>query len=241
MRTLFLITARGGSKGVPGKNLRQVGGIPLVGFKAVSALRSKYCSRLIISTDSPEIMQTAQDYGAEAPFLRPQHLATDTASSNDVIAHAMSHIEAETNESYDAIMLLEPSSPFARADDYDGAVELMQERDANAVVGLRKTEVNSAVVGTMDQQGRIPDLIDRLLDLKKQRRQDFPSEYTPNGALYLFKWDFFKQHQTIYQDRNGTFGYPMDRIHSLEIDEKIDLLWAEFLVDQGHLDLSDWR
>ena len=241
MNTLFLITARGGSKGVPGKNLKQLGGIPLVGFKAISALRSKHCTRLIISTDDPEIQQTAMKYGAEAPFLRPSELATDTASSTDVIDHAMSYIESETNETYDAVMLLEPSSPFARAQDYDGAVDLMLKHDASVVVGVRETEVSSTVVGPLDSQGRITAIIDQVKALDNQRRQDLPKDFTPNGALYLFRWDFFKKHHAIYQDRDGTFGYPMDRAYSLEVDEKIDLAWAEFMVQEGHIDMSNWR
>lgn len=241
MKTLFLITARGGSKGVPGKNLKKLGGLPLVGFKAISALRSKYCSRLIISTDSPEIQETAMRYGAEAPFLRPSELATDTASSNDVIDHAMSYIETETDETYDAVMLLEPSSPFARAQDYDGAVDLMLQNQAEVVVGVRETEVSSTVVGPMDPQGRITAIIDQVKGLENQRRQDRPKDFTPNGALYLFRWDFFKKYHAIYQDRDGTFGYPMDRAYSLEIDEEIDLAWADFLVINDQIDMSNWR
>ena len=93
MNVIFLIIARGGSKAVPGKNLRKVAGISLVGFKAISALRSKYCTRLIISTDDPEIQEDARGYGVEVPFTRPEELATDTASSIDVISHAMDWIE----------------------------------------------------------------------------------------------------------------------------------------------------
>ena len=241
MRILFLITARGGSKEIPGKNLREIGGIPLVGFKAISAKRSKYCTRLIISTDSPEIQQVARHYGVEVPFTRPAALATDTAPSTDVVLHAMSWIENHTDERYDAVMLLEPSSPFARHIDYDNAVEIMIERDANVVVGMREMEINSVFVGPMDEQGRITQIIDEMRDMQVMRRQDTPREYTMNGALYLFKWEFFKEHRTIYKDRERTFGYVMDRCYSIEIDEMIDLHWAEFLVQNGYIDMSYWR
>ena len=185
MKTLFLITARGGSKGIPGKNLKQVNGIPLVAFKAISAKRSKFCTRLIISTDSPEIQQVASQYGVEAPFTRPAKLATDTASSIDVILHAMDWIENETDEHYDALMLLEPSSPFARSVDYDNAVTLMVERDANLVVGVREMEVNSVFVGPMDNAGRITQIIDQMSAINAVRRQDTETEYSANGA-YIF-------------------------------------------------------
>jgi CMP-N,N'-diacetyllegionaminic acid synthase len=240
MNTLFLITARGQSKGVPRKNLKKIGGISLVGFKAISALRSKYCTRLILSSDDGEIQADGLSYGAEVPFTRPAELATDTASSADVIRHAMDWIEANTEERYDAIMLLEPSAPFARYIDFDSAVEMMIERDAKAVIGMREMEVNSVFVGELDEQRRMTTIIDQM-KTRHLRRQDVKPEYTMNAALYLFKWDLFKEHHSVYADRDHTYGYVMDRYHSVEIDVPIDFHWAEFLVDKGYVDLSYWR
>ena len=101
MRVLFLIVARGGSKGIPGKNLTRIGGISLVGFMAISARRSKYCSRLIISTDSPEIQDEARRHGAEVLFTRPAELASDTASTEQVMWHAADYMSTHTNEIFD--------------------------------------------------------------------------------------------------------------------------------------------
>lgn len=243
MKILFLITARGGSKGVPGKNLRKIGGLSLVGFKALSAKKSRHCSRLIISTDSAEIQADARNHGVEVPFTRPAELASDTAKSGPVIAHAMEWIEREGREKYDAVMLLEPSSPFARAGDYDRAVEIMIEHNANAVVGVRPAEVSTTVVGPLDADGRLTAIIDKMHAARAQtgQRQTLSKEFTMNGALYLFKWDYFKQHQWIYQDRENVYGYAMDPLYSIEIDEPIHLMWAEFLVNQGHISLADWR
>ncbi len=212
-----------------------------MGFKAISALRSKYCTRLVISTDSSEIQQDAISYGVEVPFTRPAELATDTASSVDVISHAMEWIESNTNEQYDAVMLLEPSSPLTRSFDYDNATDLMKRFDANVVVGMRETEVNSVFTGPLDPSGRIAPIIDQIKDLKSSRRQDLPQEYTMNGGLYLFRWDFFKKHKAIYHDRDRTFGYVMERHYSVEIDQPIDLQWIEFLVAGGQVDLSYWK
>ena len=239
MKVLFLITARGGSKGVPGKNLREIGGIPLVGFKANSARKSKYCSRLIISTDSQEIQEVARSYGAEVPFTRPAELATDTASSVDVVLHAMKYIESNTDETYDALMLLEPSSPFATPIDYDNAVGLMSQNQANAVVGVKPMEVHSSKQGPLDPKSRIR----RPVDLKQQgyyRRQDDQQEFTLNGALYLLRWDFFKERQRIVADPDTTYAYVMERAYSIEIDQTIDLAWAQFLVEKGYVDLKYW-
>ncbi len=241
MKSLFLITARGGSKGITDKNLKEIGGLSLIGFKSISAQRSKYCTRLMISTDSPEIQKVAREFSVEVPFTRPAELATDTASSVDVVAHAMEWIESETDDKYDAVMLLEPSSPFTRAIDYDNAVELMLERDANLVVGMREVPINSVYVGAFDGQGRITEIIDKLRDKPSYSRQDSEQEYTMNGGFYLFKWDFFKKHRLIYKDRDNSFGYVMDRHYSVEIDEPVDLHWCQFLVSNGYVDMQDWR
>ncbi|MQF67099.1 acylneuraminate cytidylyltransferase family protein [SAR202 cluster bacterium AD-802-F09_MRT_200m] len=245
MRILFLITARGGSKSVPDKNLRQLAGISLVGFRAISARKSGHCTRLIISTDSEKIQADACKYGVDVPFTRPEELATDTASSVGVISHAMTWIETESEneigEKYDAVMLLEPSSPFTRPSDYNEAIKIMIEHDANVVVGMRETEVNSVFVGPLDQEGRITQIIDQMQCMKPLHRQALSTEYTMNGGLYLFKWDYFKEHQSIYADRDKSFGYVMDRHYSLEIDNLIDLHWAEFLVDNGYVDISYWK
>ena len=235
-----MITARGGSKSVPGKNLRKINGISLVGFKAISALRSKNFSRLIISTDSKEIQEDAKSYGVEVPFTRPADLATDDASSMGVISHAMDWIEQNSDEQYDAVMLLEPSSPLATSLDYDNAIDLMVKQDANVVLGMRETAINTAFIGPMDNSGKISLIVDQLRGLQKIRRQDMSPEFTMNGGLYLFKWDYFKKHGSLYEDRDNTFGYVMDRHYSIEIDELIDLQWIEFLVASGKIDMSHW-
>jgi len=125
---LHLIVARGGSKGIPGKNLREIGGISLIGFKAIAAQKSKNCTRLIISTDSAAIQENAKFYNVEVPFTRPAALATDNAKTEDVIMHAIEYIENNEGRTYDAIMLLEPSSPFLRFIDVDLAVKMMLEK-----------------------------------------------------------------------------------------------------------------
>lgn len=237
---LFLITARGGSKGVPGKNLRRVGGVSLIGFKARSAKRSRHCARLMISTDSPEIQEEARREGVEAPFTRPAELASDTASSADVVRHALRWIEEAERRRYDAVMLLEPSSPFARADHYDAAVALYETRDADLVVGVRPTEVASVFVGPLEADGSIAPIVRQMHAASGLRRQDQRPEVTMNGALYLFNWDRFMASGRIYDRPETAYGLPMDRVHSLEIETPDDLAYAEFLADTGRIDLSPW-
>lgn len=237
MRTLYLITARGGSKGVPKKNIRTIGGLSLVGFKARSARKTKSCTRLIISTDSEEIANEARRHDVEVPFMRPAELASDTASSSDVIAHAIGELE-RAGESYDAIMLLEPSAPFTRPEDYDGAALLFEKKQASAVVGMRRMEVSSVYTGPIEADGRISEIVTKMKDYATRGRQQMAPEYTMNGALYLFGWEFFKKTKNIYGDSERTYGYAMPDELSVEIDEMRDLHLAEFLVERGHIDMS---
>ncbi|MBU4201239.1 MAG: acylneuraminate cytidylyltransferase family protein [Kiritimatiellae bacterium] len=241
MDILHLIVARGGSKSIPGKNLRKLAGISLVGYKAISAKKSRFCTRLMISTDSEAIQQNARSYGVEVPFTRPAELATDTAQTVDVIWHAMEYIEKKGKHTYDAIMLLEPSSPFARSMDIDLAVELMEEKKANLVVGMRPVTIASVFIGPLDTEGRITSIIDKMESLTKLNRQHVQQEYTMNGALYLIRWDYFKQYRHCYKDRLHSYGLIMPWEYSLEIDEPMDLVFADFLIEKGYIDLSNWR
>jgi N-acylneuraminate cytidylyltransferase/CMP-N,N'-diacetyllegionaminic acid synthase len=238
---LFLLVGRGGSKGVPGKNLRQIGGVSLLGYKAIAAKKSSNCTRLIVSSDSPEIQAEAKRYGAEVLFTRPAELASDTASSNDVILHAMEWIERNEDRSYDAIMLLEPSSPFARADHFDVAIRLFAERDADLVVGMRETEVSSVFVGSLGEDGSIAPIVENLLRNQNLRRQDQKPQVTMNGALYLIRWHAMKETKKVYSNPKKSFGIVMDRLHSIEIETPHDLAFAEFAVERGMIDLSPWR
>lgn len=241
MKILYLIVARGGSKGIPGKNLREISGISLVGFKAIAARKSRYCSRLIISTESEAIQRDAIHYGVEVPFTRPIELATDTAKTEDVIIHAIEYIEQREKQSYDALMLLEPSAPFARPIDLDWAVNIMKEKNASLVVGVREVTVASVFLGPMDSEGRITTIIDKMAHLEGFRRQDVPQEVTVNGALYLINWEYFKKFRHRYKDRLNSYGLTMPWEYSIEIDEPMDLSYAEFLVEKGYIDLSHWR
>jgi CMP-N-acetylneuraminic acid synthetase len=240
-QVLFLLVGRGGSKGLPSKNLREIGGLSLVGYKAKAARQSRYCTRLIVSSDSAEIRAEAMRHGAEMVFERPAELATDTASSNDVILHAMDWIETHEKRRYDAIMLLEPSSPFARPEHFDQAVELFVARKASLVVGMRETEVASVFVGTLGSDGSIGGIVEKMLRTPAQRRQDQPGEVTMNGALYLIGWEAMRKHRKVYADPAASYGILMDRLHSIEIESAADLAYASYVIEHGMLDASPWR
>lgn len=240
-RILFLIAARGGSKGVPGKNLKCIAGLSLVGFKARAALRSSYCTRLVLSSDAAEIRAEGERQGADVPFCRPAGLASDTASSDSVVLHALETVESEEGRAYDHVMLLEPSSPFATPDHLDRAVELAGEHDASLVVGVKRVGTSSRFIGPLRDDGRADRIVRRFADLDSLRRQDMEPEYTMNGGLYLIRTESLRRTGRIYGDPERSWGLVMDDAHSCSIDTPTDLAFAEFLVASGRLDISPWR
>jgi len=241
LEILFIITARGGSKGVPRKNLQKIAGLSLIGFKANSAHKSKYCTRLIISTEDAEIQEEAKKLNIEVPFTRPAALASDTASSDSVIAHAVKYVQEEEGRRYDAIMMLEPASPFGRAADYDAAVEKLVEKKASLVVGMRETDVNSIFLGPLGADQKADRIVEKFFDRKDNRRQALEPEFTMNGALYLMDWNAFVRTGRIYSDPATTYGHVMDRNYSIEIDKPIDLALAEFMVEKNFVSMKEWQ
>ena len=233
---LYLITARAGSKGVKNKNIIEIGGIPLLAFKAISAKKSNHCDRLIISTDSEEIAHIAARYGVEVPFIRPRYLAEDNSSSTDVILHAMDFIEKNENKKYDKITLLEPSSPFATYEDYNNAIELYNLKKATSVIGMKES-VSSTFIAPLDEDLKMSAHYNKMNIKQGVRRQDFTQEYTMNGALYVFNWDHMNTKKNIYSD--NSYGYVMKSEYSIEIDDYNDLYYATYMYEK-HLDKSYW-
>lgn len=225
---------------MPRKNLADIGGLSLIGYKARAARKAMSCTRLIVSSDDPEIIAEAARHGAEAPFIRPAGLATDTASSDDVVRHAMDFVEAEEGRPYDAVMLLEPSSPFARAADFDKAVDLFQRHGAALVIGMKPTEVASRFTGPLSPDGRANRIVEKFNDDSAIRRQDMEPEFTMNGALYLIDWSMMRRTSKVYGDPENTFGHVMDRAYSCEIETPFDLDLARFLVERGVIDTAPW-
>jgi CMP-N-acetylneuraminic acid synthetase len=153
----------------------------------------------------------------------------------------MDWIETNERRRYDAIMLLEPSSPFARPEHYDQAVDLFVARDAALVVGMRETEVSSTFVGPLGEDGSIGAIVDKMLATPALRRQDQAPEVTMNGALYLIGWDAMRRHRKVYADPAASYGILMDRLHSIEIETAADLAYASYAIKHGMLDASPWR
>lgn len=241
MNVLALVIARGGSKGVPEKNLKPLGDVPLVAYKIISARRSRRISRVILSSDSPAIQKVGLKHGAEVPFTRPAELATDTASSDDVALHAIKWVESQGGPTFDALLLLEPSTPFATAEDYNRAIDLMQRQRAHMVVGMVEHKTNRVFIGEMAEDGSLRPIIEQMQSLRRLDRQSLRPNFTMNGAFYLLDWKHFLETGRRYADPLNSYGVVMDEFHSIEIDTPIDLAYAQFLIDRGHVDPAPWQ
>ena len=238
MRILFVITARGGSKGVPRKNITVVGKLPLIAYKIISARKCMYDKRVIVSTEDEEIAATARKYGAEVPFVRPMELATDNASSIDVVMHTINWVKENDTTQYDYICLLEPSSPFASYEDLNKAFALMKEKDADTMLGMKETEVSSLFIHPLDMEGKLSFFYDSIRNIKRLRRQDQVKEYTMNGCLYAAKMDYFISNQTFHSTNSVPYIMPQEK--SIEIDSMLDYEFAKFLVENDVVDTSFW-
>tara|TARA_R110000868_G_scaffold234535_2_gene488209 strand:- start:825 stop:1529 length:705 start_codon:yes stop_codon:yes gene_type:complete len=232
MSILYLITARGGSKGVPGKNLRKIGGMSLIAWKANAAKQViTGDDRLIISTECPAIQKEAKLNHVEVPFTRPAELATDTASSADVIKHAL----ATLGTYYDTVVLLEPSAPFTTPDHLVTALTMKQAKDAHLIVGMKHTEPHTTFVAEQPDDDFVTPIMVKMDRVGRNlRRQDLRQEWTMNGALYVFDTEMFKMTGSIYGGARN-YGILFDRWHGIEIDSPYDLEMAEYAYEKGYV------
>ena len=226
MDPLVIITARGDSKGVPDKNIKLLGGKPLIAYTIEAALGVFPAERIIVSTDSEKIKQAAEKCGIEVPFLRPAELATDTASSYDVILHAMDQAN-QLGIIYDTVILLQPTSPFRNAQHIRGALALLREND-DMVVSVKVSEENP-------YYSLFEENSDGYLSRSKEgsftRRQDCPNVFSYNGAIYVMRAESLRK-ETI-----GSFKkvrkYVMSDLESLDIDTPLDWKLAELIMKEG--------
>lgn len=226
-KVLWLITARSGSKSIPDKNIKILGEQPLISYRIQSARSTQISSDIWVSTDSEKYAQIAKDYGAEIPFIRPDYLATDDASSMDVVLHAMNHATS-LGKKYDFIGLLEPTSPFIQSSDLEKAIEFLDNNvDASSIVATRESRPNRIFIQKEDDY--LSEFADNIKLYKKLGRQSFGKEITPSGGFYISKWNDFLMTKSFYTSK--TLSYLVDDISGLEIDEPLDWQFAEFIIN----------
>ena len=225
---LAIIPARGGSKGLPGKNIRMLAGKPLIAWSIEAAKASTYIDRLIVSTDSVEIADTAQQWGAEVPFLRPPHLATDEAKGMDVVLHALEQLGLPPS-STSLVLLLQPTSPLRITEDIDMAVEILGQKNARAVVSACQVEHHPWWSNTLPPDGSMTDFI--RPELRTTNRQSLPVYFRLNGAIYLADIGFIRETQSFLGQ--GCYAYVMPQERSVDIDNLLDFRVAETLLGQA--------
>ena len=221
---LGLITARGGSKGLPGKNIKPLCGKPLIGWTIEAALASKYIDDLILSSDSPEIMSVAVQFGCKIPFTRPESLATDEATSIDVACHALNVLQSQGRH-YEYLVLLQPTSPLRETSDIDSCIELCSEANTMSVVSVCRSEKSPFWTFYISEKNQLR----RILPAPSfSRRQDAPQTFHPNGAVYVARVNHLLERQSFIDEL--TVGYIMPRERSIDIDTEIDFQLAALIM-----------
>lgn len=223
-KVLAIIPARGGSKGLPRKNLLNLAGKPLITWTIESSLGSKYITKTIVSSDSDEILEVAKGFGSDI-LKRPEELAKDTSSSEVVVKHAIEAID----EKYDYVVLLQPTSPLRGTNDIDSAFEKLFSSDATALISVCEYDNKILKAFKENEFGYIEGISNNKYPF--MRRQDLPKTYMSNGAIYIIKVDEFLRNNSFFT--NKTILYPMDEIKSLDIDTKEDLAKVEKYINEN--------
>jgi CMP-N,N'-diacetyllegionaminic acid synthase len=225
---LAIIPARGGSKGLPGKNIKFLCGKPLIAYTIEAAKASLSIDRLILSTDDKEIAKVAKAYDVEIPFMRPADLAHDTSRAIDNYIYTLDRLNDENSKQYDDFIVLQPTSPFRVASDIDNAVDLFREKNADSVISVSEASHPPIWAKKIDSFGLLKDYFS--VDIGNKNRQQLESAFMPNGAIFILKLSLLKSRNSYYSD--GTYAYIMPREKCVDIDTLLDFEFAEFLMSR---------
>lgn len=220
-----LITARGGSKAIPRKNVRLVAGKPLIAWTIEAASYSLRLSQLVVSTDDQEIAAIARKWGARVPFLRPAELALDNSPHIPVVVHAIEWLESHEQLRCDYVLLLQPTSPLRSGEDIENAIQLALERDADSVVSVCEAPFHPYLAKNI-VDGRLESFLPQPEGYLA--RQNLPKAYVINGAIYLVRRDLLMKQHTFYTER--TYAYLMPPERSLDIDTPWDMYLADLIL-----------
>ena len=223
-KILGIIPARGGSKGVPRKNIREFCGKPLIAWTIEQAKGSKYIDTCVVSTEDEEIKAVSEKWGGSVPFMRPKEMSRDDTPSIEPIMHALNMMPG-----YDLMVLLQVTSPMRLSEDIDGAIEFCFENGAQSCISLTEAATNPYWTYTLDEGNRIRRLL-KLAPEKSYRRQLLPKVYQPNGAVYIASREFINRTHVLNDE--STVGYLMPTTRSWDIDTLQDFEIAQFLMQK---------
>ena len=230
MIVLGLIPARGGSSQVKGKNKRLLAGRPLISYTIEEALKSTRLNRVILSTDSEEIRKIGLQEGVEAPFLRPKKLATNETLSLPVIIHCLRYLK-KNNYEPDAVLYMQPTSPFRTAKHIDESIELLGENNVDSIISMAPVIEHPFFMYKINDKSMPVELIE--LDNKPERRQDLPDYWIMNNniALSTTKYIYYAEKKSIHFLNQEIFlPYFIDNISAIDINTEIDFQYAEFMM-----------
>jgi pseudaminic acid cytidylyltransferase len=225
-KLLAIIPARGDSKRLPRKNILEFSGKPLIAWTIEAALSSKYIDRVVVSTDSQEIANISKKYGADVPFMRPDELATDEATSIDVVIHMLEELE-NLHEKYDYILLLQPTSPLRTAKNINDSIKLLQERNSDAIISVCEAEHSPLWCNKIPNDDLSNFLDESILNKPSQELEKY---YRLNGAIYLCSVEKLKKEATFFI-KNNCIAYKMEQKNSIDIDTKLDFDLAELCIN----------
>jgi CMP-N,N'-diacetyllegionaminic acid synthase len=228
---LAIIPARGGSKGLPGKNIKELCGKPLIAWSIEQALGCSNVDRVVVSTDDDQIANISKKYGAEVPFKRPTELAGDTASTISVVFHTIDWLREHEDYLPEYILLLQPTSPLRAAADIEGAIQTLKDKDARAIVSVCETDHHPWWSNILPGDGNMKDFISS--EILNKRRQDLPLFYRVNGAIYLAEMDYLQEHNEFLGP--ATFAYEMPKNRSVDIDSELDFKLAAWVMEKEKL------
>lgn len=222
-KVIAIIPARGGSKGLPGKNIRPLCGKPLIAWSIEQALRSECVDKVLVTTDSEEIANVAKRYGAEVPFIRPSELATDYTPSFEVISHALSYYRDFLGVTFDYSILLEPTSPLRERDDIDEMAKKLDDlnQSFDGIVTIGEVAYHPSIMKKCDSHKLLPVFPELV---QKSRRQDHDTVYWPFGT-FMTKTDTLLREKSFYPSR--LTHYKIKRYQCYEIDDLYDFLCVE--------------
>ena len=221
-KVLGIIPARGGSKGLPRKNILDLCGKPLISWTIEEANKSIFIDKLIVSTDDQEIIEVSKKYGCEVPFKRPKKFSRDKSTTNEVIMHSIDSISVK----FDVIIVLQPTSPLRTSKDIDNSLKKLIENDCFSVISMCLSDKPYEWFHHINSEG----FIKNIFDSKMNNRQLSKNAYVPNGAIYTAHVDIYKQKKTFYH--KNSMAYIMPKHRSIDIDDKLDFKMAKFLLDE---------
>ena len=224
-RVLCIIPARGGSKGLPGKNIKKLMGKPLIAYSIEQANRSRYIDKVIVSTENGTIADISRRYGAGVPFMRPKKLATDKSTVIDVLLHAMDYMEKKEEFKFDIVVLLHATAPLRSVEDIDNAIKLLVEKKTENVFSVTPSYRNPYFNMVEITKGGLVKLVKKG---NFATRQSAPQVFDMNASIYVWRKDMLKTKKSVFLKKSRIYVMPRER--SVDIDDHLDFKIAEMML-----------